>query len=70
MRIFIGTLLMTTAITVHVANAAATIPDYQPRPGKPASSNTTTDPHNANAAMPYRGPTSNPSRFFEIPAKR
>jgi hypothetical protein len=70
MRIFIGTLLVTAALSVHVANAAATIPDYQPRPGKAASSSTTTDSHNANAAMPYRGTTSNPSRFFEIPAKR
>ena len=69
MRIFIGTLLMTTALAVHAANAAATIPDYQPRPGKTASG-TSNDPRNANAAMPASNTNAAPTRFYETPSRR
>jgi hypothetical protein len=69
MRIFIGTILMTAALTVHTANAAATIPDYQPRPRTTAFS-ASTDLRDSNAAMPSAGGSSIPNRFYEIPARR
>lgn len=67
MRTLLFVLLATTTLSV-AANAAATIPDYQPRVNTAARNAGPT--RDANASMPVEQAAPAAPRFFEIPARR